>query len=207
MAFDKRKALQNALTFTQQGKWDKAITEYLAILRADPKALVGGPALANPRSPILPALLDLCSQQKVPLHFVSWHIYSSDPKRIRATIDNAVLALAKSDLDIGRMYAELVEDGEIRERIWGMIAAEHDRSREGVLKTSGQQELLEDLPWLRQSIRVRNPNTDPLNLVQVEWLRRLRDAERREDAAGQAECRELLRLTIEGVAAGMRTTG
>jgi pilus assembly protein FimV len=37
MAFDKRKALQGALTLTQQGKWDKAITEYQAILRADPK--------------------------------------------------------------------------------------------------------------------------------------------------------------------------
>ena len=66
-----------------------------AILRADPKALVGGPALANPRSPILPALLDLCSQKKVPLHFVSWHIYSSDPRRIRATIDNAKTLLSK----------------------------------------------------------------------------------------------------------------
>jgi phosphoenolpyruvate carboxylase len=54
---------------------------------------------------------------------------------------------------------------------------------------------------------VRNPNTDPLNFVQVQWLRRLRDAERTGDTARQAECRELLRLTIEGVAAGMRTTG
>ena len=52
-----------------------------AILRADPNALVGGPALAGWRSPILPALLDFASKDKVPLHFVSWHIYSSDPKR------------------------------------------------------------------------------------------------------------------------------
>ncbi len=57
-----------------------------AILRADPKALVGGPALANVRSPILPALLTACDQEKIPLHFVSWHIYSSDPGRVRATI-------------------------------------------------------------------------------------------------------------------------
>lgn len=59
-----------------------------AILRADPKALVGGPALAYHGSPILPALLDLCSKDETPLHFVSWHIYSSDPKQIRATIEN-----------------------------------------------------------------------------------------------------------------------
>jgi len=60
-----------------------------AILRADPEARVGGPALANVRSPILPALLDAASADpdRTPLHFVSWHIYSSDPRAIRDTID------------------------------------------------------------------------------------------------------------------------
>jgi phosphoenolpyruvate carboxylase len=125
----------------------------------------------------------------------------------RATLDNAVLALAKSDLEISRKYAELVEDAELRERIWGLIAAEYARSREAVLRTNGRPDLLHEVPWLQQSIHVRNPNTDPLNLVQVEWLRRLREAARRGDAAEEAACRELLRLTIEGVAAGMRTTG
>ncbi len=125
----------------------------------------------------------------------------------RATLDNAVLALAKSDLHIGRMYAELVADADARERIWGMIAEEYARSREAVLRTNGQPELLEEIPWLQQSIRVRNPNTDPLNLVQIEWLERLRDARAAGDEAREAECRELLRLSIEGVAAGMRTTG
>jgi len=37
MAFDKRKALQAALAYTQQGRWEKAIGEYLAILKADPR--------------------------------------------------------------------------------------------------------------------------------------------------------------------------
>jgi xylan 1,4-beta-xylosidase len=58
-----------------------------AIRRADPAAKVGGPALANSRSPILPALLDFAGKSKVPLDFVSWHIYNSDPHRVRATID------------------------------------------------------------------------------------------------------------------------
>ena len=66
-----------------------------AIVRADPNALVGGPALANANSPILPALLDFCTKEETPLHFVSWHIYSSDPKRIRATIDNVKSLLKK----------------------------------------------------------------------------------------------------------------
>ena len=58
-----------------------------AILRADPEARVGGPALANPKSAILPALLDSCQTNGAPLHFVSWHIYSSNPLAIRSTID------------------------------------------------------------------------------------------------------------------------
>jgi hypothetical protein len=57
-----------------------------AILRADPAAKVGGPALAGWKSPILPALLAFCTEQKVPLHFVSWHIYDSNPADIQDTI-------------------------------------------------------------------------------------------------------------------------
>lgn len=57
-----------------------------AILRADPKARVGGPALAGCRSPILPALLNAGRMTGAKLHFVSWHIYSSDPKAVRDTI-------------------------------------------------------------------------------------------------------------------------
>lgn len=58
-----------------------------AILRADPEARVGGPALANVKSSILQALIDSGEKNKVPLHFVSWHIYSSDPQKVRGTID------------------------------------------------------------------------------------------------------------------------
>jgi xylan 1,4-beta-xylosidase len=57
-----------------------------AILKADPKAHVGGPAIARYTSPILPALLDASDQEKIPLSFVSWHIYNSDPKAAQGTI-------------------------------------------------------------------------------------------------------------------------
>jgi len=68
-----------------------------AILRADPDARVGGPALAGVRSRILPALLDAAATNgaATPLHFVSWHIYSSDPKAVRGTIDYAKDLLKK----------------------------------------------------------------------------------------------------------------
>jgi hypothetical protein len=65
-----------------------------AILRADPTARVGGPALAGWKSPILPALLAFCAEQKVPLHFISWHIYDSNPSDIQDTIQGVKTLLA-----------------------------------------------------------------------------------------------------------------
>ena len=66
-----------------------------AILRADPEARVGGPALASSHSAILPALMEYCQSNATPLHFVSWHIYNSDPKAIRGTIEYVHDLLAK----------------------------------------------------------------------------------------------------------------
>jgi hypothetical protein len=58
-----------------------------AVLRADPSARVGGPALANWKSPILPALLEFCAKGNAPLHFVSWHGYSNDPANFRRSTE------------------------------------------------------------------------------------------------------------------------
>ena len=66
-----------------------------AIRKADPTALVGGPALASVRSPILPALLEACEAKALPLSFISWHVYSSDPRQVRGTIDHARALLRK----------------------------------------------------------------------------------------------------------------
>ncbi len=48
---------------------------------------------------------------------------------------------------------------------------------------------------------MRNPYVDPINLLQVELLRRLRAAD------AEDRLREALLVTVNGVAAGMRNTG
>ena len=73
-----------------------------------------------------------------------------------------------------------------------------------LLALTGRKVLLEGQPWLERSIRVRNPYVDPLNLIQVETFRRLRAAS--DDHELDLYWR-LLRMTIQGVAAGLRTTG
>ncbi len=124
----------------------------------------------------------------------------------RATIDNAELALAKTDLRIAEEYARLADDSESLARIGAMISGEFIRTRDLVLAITNRQELLDSTPWLKESIRVRNRYIDPLNLIQVELVRRTRSGSER-SAEDEEELQHLTRLTIKGLAAGMRTTG
>jgi len=69
-----------------------------------------------------------------------------------------------------------------------------------ILDITSHGTLLEENPVLRRSIDVRNPYVDPINLVQIELLRRLR-------AHPDERVKTALLVTINGVAAGMRNTG
>ena len=73
-----------------------------------------------------------------------------------------------------------------------------------VLELSGKgHQLMSDLPWVAESIALRNVYTDPLNLLQVELLRRLREAPDNPNP----DVEQALMITITGIAAGMRNTG
>lgn len=116
-------------------------------------------------------------------------------------IRNVEVGLAKADLSIARRYAGLVDDAGLRDRVFGMIEEELLRTREMVLRITGQTRLLEDNPVLERSIRLRNPYVDPMSLIQVDLLRRKRAGEE-SDALNYA-----LAATINGISAGLRNTG
>jgi phosphoenolpyruvate carboxylase len=125
----------------------------------------------------------------------------------QATIDNAALALVKADMYVASRYAEMVESDEARRACWSRVAAEYDRTRQAVIDLVGGKTLLASTPWLERSIEARNPYVDPLNLIQIEFMRRRRKPPGEIDPAEAEELRDLLRLSVQGVAAGMRTTG
>jgi phosphoenolpyruvate carboxylase len=116
-------------------------------------------------------------------------------------IANVEIGMAKADLTIARHYAELVQDKEVRERVFGMIREEFARTRSMILRLTGQKELLSKTPVLARSIRLRNPYVDPLSMIQVALLRRKRTGEESEDL------NYALAATINGIAAGLRNTG
>jgi phosphoenolpyruvate carboxylase len=71
----------------------------------------------------------------------------------------------------------------------------------------GGNELLATTPWFFSSIEVRNPYIDPLNMIQIELLKRRRTLTDEASEQDREELRDMLRLTVQGIAAGMRTTG
>jgi len=120
-------------------------------------------------------------------------------------LSNMDMVLSKTDLAIASRYAELVKDAALRETIFGRIRAEHQATVAAVLQITGQTELLAANPLLKRSIRNRFPYLDPLNHVQVELLRRHRDAA---EADGIDERIRLgIHISINGIAAGLRNSG
>ena len=120
-------------------------------------------------------------------------------------VDNAQLTLCKADMSIARVYAGLVEDAGIRERVLERIAIEFRLTEKAILAVTGQSQLLENEPVLARSIKLRNPYVDPLNYLQVEMIKRRRAPRvKKQDREG---IRAVLELTVNGIAGGLKNTG
>jgi phosphoenolpyruvate carboxylase len=116
-------------------------------------------------------------------------------------IRNVEMSLVKADVSIARRYADLVPDPGVRERVFGLIAEEFQRTRQMVLQVSQQTALLEHNPTLVRSIRLRNPYIDPMSLLQIDLLGRKRAGEDNE------QLNTALAATMHGISAGLRNTG
>jgi phosphoenolpyruvate carboxylase len=117
-------------------------------------------------------------------------------------LDNAEMSLAKTDLYIARQYATLAEPASLREVVFRRIEEEYHRTVRSVLVVCGCAHLLMRQPVLAESIHLRNPYVDPLNFLQIRFLRSWR--RRRRD---QHALLHLLQITVGGIAFGMKSTG
>ena len=115
----------------------------------------------------------------------------------RAVVDNAQAEMARARLDMAKRYASL-SDGTFHER----IQRDFELAQRAILQITGQSELLDNNPVIQKSIRLRNPYTDVLNLLQTELLRRWRELPEE-----QLELRQSMFLAINGIAAAMHSTG
>ena len=125
----------------------------------------------------------------------------------RSLINNVQTSLAKTDLSVATQYAELVQDSSIRKSIHELIASEHEHAVTQVLELSSQKELLDTHRVLRDSIRQRNPYVDPLNYLQVRFLKELKNKTESMSEEDRRKIDEILLLTVNGIAFGMKSTG
>ena len=119
----------------------------------------------------------------------------------RTVLSNMAQVLAKSDMGLAAHYSELVDDAELRHRVFGKISAEHDRTIRMHKLVTGHDDLLADNPALARSVFNRFPYLEPLNHLQVELLRRYRSGDD-EDLVQQG-----ILLTMSGLASALRNSG
>jgi phosphoenolpyruvate carboxylase len=111
------------------------------------------------------------------------------------------MVLAKTELSIAARYAELVPDTALRERVFGAIQAEWQRTVQALFAITGASGFLADNAPLARSIRNRFPYLDPLNHLQIELLKRHRGGQT------DPQVQSALHITINGIAAGLRNSG
>jgi phosphoenolpyruvate carboxylase len=122
-----------------------------------------------------------------------------------ALVENVQLDIAKADMGIAARYAALVKNADLREAIFSQMRAEHARAEQMVCQITGQTHLLDKSPVMKRSIERRNPYVDPLNFIQVELISRLRNMSAEDENYGPTLA--AVQATINGIAAGMKTTG
>ena len=119
----------------------------------------------------------------------------------RSTVDNLEMVLSKSDMGIAARYATLVQDRSLADALFGRVRDTWLATQEGLLTITGQSRLLEKHPALDASIRLRLPYIEPLNLLQVELLKRHRGGEK------DPRVREGIQLSINAIATALRNSG
>ncbi|MBT8400965.1 MAG: phosphoenolpyruvate carboxylase, partial [Rhodothermia bacterium] len=121
---------------------------------------------------------------------------------LNAVVDSAQREMARARLPISTLYAALADKVNGRD-FKQLIEDDYAKAESAILAITGQSELLDNSPVIKKSIRLRNPFTDVLNLLQIELIRRYRRAS--ED--DKEQYRRSLFLSINGIAAAMQSTG
>ena len=117
----------------------------------------------------------------------------------RAVVDNAERELARARFPIARAYVRAL-GSPADEAIFASIEREYEDAARVISAIKGTPSLLASAPVIQKSIRLRNPYTDVINLLQIELLGRAQASE-------EPGLREAIFVSLNGVAAALQSTG
>ena len=119
----------------------------------------------------------------------------------RSVFANMAQVMAKAEMQLARLYANLVDDKETADRIFSLISEEFERTREVYLKVTGNAELVSENQRQARSLKRRYPYLLPLNAIQLELLRRYRRGD------DQFLVSKTIQVTMNGLATALRNAG
>ena len=145
----------------------------------------------------LKTLLDEGKKDVLREMYVNWPFFHT-------RLEMFEMVFMKADEELTKFYEERL----VPKELWPLGQRLRDSlklTREKVLETIPDHELMQEQPWIKESIKLRNPYVDPLNMLQAELLSRSRSCE--QNATINPDIDQALMVTIAGIAAGLRNTG
>lgn len=124
----------------------------------------------------------------------SWPFFTS-------VLDNMAQVMSKAELRLAKLYADLIPDGEVAERVYAVIREEYFLTKKMFCVITGSDDLLDDNPLLARSVQRRYPYLLPLNVIQVEMMRRYRKGDQSEQVSRN------IQLTMNGLSTALRNSG
>lgn len=150
------------------------------------------------------ALEELHAHHPDDFALVQQHLISWPP--LHYILSNAATSIATADIEIMREYASLVEDIELRERIFSMIGAEFERTQRMLELVYGGK-LAERRPNVHGMMQLRSGGMRTLHLRQIDLLRRWRSLQQQGDQTAIDAMLPQLLLTTNAIASGLGSTG
>jgi len=145
----------------------------------------------------LKTLLDEGKKDLLQEMYVNWPFFHT-------RLEMFEMVFMKADEELTKFYEERL----VPKELWPLgerLRENLKLTRETVLETIPDHQLMQEQPWIKESIKLRNPYVDPLNMLQAELLSRSRSCE--QNATINPDIDQALMVTIAGIAAGLRNTG
>ncbi len=123
-------------------------------------------------------------------------------------MSNIEMAFTKCEIDIAQAYSQLCEDKQLRKQVMQKVIDEHQLTSTGLNSLLNQQTLLSNQQELAASLKWRNAYLDPINYIQIELLKRMREQDSTDnDSTDRLAVEDPLIRSINALAAGLRNTG